>query len=376
MCSQKKVAVYCITKKGISIGVKLKKLFSESCDLFVSEKLYSNHCKNEGAKKLVFPMKTFVQNIFSDYDSHIFVVSVGAVIRMIAPVIRDKKIDPAVLSIDEAGKFVISLLSGHRGGANALTEKVANKLGSTPIITTASDVSETISADIIGKDLDWKLDDSTLNVTNVCADVVNERKVLVAQETGEKDVWNQYKNISNNISFKYEQLECLNNDYVKNFSSGIIISDRVELEKNNAKLVKKSIIYRPKSLVVGLGCDRDTPTYAVEKAIRLVFERWKLSFQSIKIISSIDLKKDEIAFCELAEKFKWKFLTYPACELDKVVNIENPSDVVKRCVGTKSVGEAASLLASNSERLLIPKVKYKDEKSSKNVTVSVSRIVF
>ena len=113
-------------------------------------------------------------SLFKESNALICLFSLGAVIRLIAKHLKDKKVDPAVIVIDDKANFVISMLSGHIGGANELTEEIAKKLHSTPVITTAADVNKTISVDLVGKEFDWEIDEDS-TVTKISADMVKRR---------------------------------------------------------------------------------------------------------------------------------------------------------------------------------------------------------
>ena len=122
--------------------------------------------------------------MFSTHDPIVFMISVGAVVRLIAPYLHSKAEDPAVLVVDESGKFVIPVLSGHQGGANACAEQIAAWLGAIPVITTASDVGQTLAVDILGRELSWRIEAPKINITRVSAHVVNGDPVALVQETG------------------------------------------------------------------------------------------------------------------------------------------------------------------------------------------------
>lgn len=130
-----------------------------------------------------------IASLFSDFDQIIFLVSLGAVVRLIAPHLKSKDEDPGVLVIDDAGRFVIPVLSGHVGGANAMAETVAAVLGATPVLTTASDVGKTIPVDILGRELGWRIEAPKINITRVSAAVVNEELVAFVQEAGSPHWW-------------------------------------------------------------------------------------------------------------------------------------------------------------------------------------------
>ncbi|OGB17075.1 MAG: cobalamin biosynthesis protein CbiG [Burkholderiales bacterium RIFCSPLOWO2_12_67_14] len=130
-----------------------------------------------------------IPTLFADFDQVVFFVSLGAVVRLIAPHLKNKDEDPGVLVVDDAGQFVIPVLSGHVGGANAMAETVAALLGATPVLTTASDVGKTIPVDILGRELGWKVEAPKINITRVSAHVVNGEPVAVVQEAGSPHWW-------------------------------------------------------------------------------------------------------------------------------------------------------------------------------------------
>ena len=135
------------------------------------------------------PFKGEIGQLFADFDQLVFFVSLGAVVRLIAPHLKTKDEDPGVLVVDDAGQFVIPVLSGHVGGANACAMQIAALLGATAVLTTASDVGKTIAVDILGRELGWKLECPKINITRVSAAVVNEEQVAVVQEAGSPHWW-------------------------------------------------------------------------------------------------------------------------------------------------------------------------------------------
>ena len=127
--------------------------------------------------------------LFAGYDQLVFFVSLGAVVRLIAPVLKSKDEDPGVTVVDDAGQFVIPVLSGHVGGANAMAEQVAALIQATPVVTTASDVGRTIPVDILGRELGWRVEAPKINITRVSAHVVNGEPIAFVQEAGRPDWW-------------------------------------------------------------------------------------------------------------------------------------------------------------------------------------------
>ncbi len=130
-----------------------------------------------------------IATLFTEFDQVVFFVSLGAVVRLIAPHLKSKDEDPGVLVVDDAAQFVIPVLSGHVGGANAMAEQLAVLLGATAVLTTASDVGKTIPVDILGRELGWKVEAPKINITRVSAHVVNGELIAVVQEAGSPDWW-------------------------------------------------------------------------------------------------------------------------------------------------------------------------------------------
>ncbi|MDA8445114.1 cobalamin biosynthesis central domain-containing protein [Paracidovorax valerianellae] len=138
--------------------------------------------------------------LFAGYDQLVFFVSLGAVVRLIAPVLKSKDEDPGVTVVDDAGQFVIPVLSGHVGGANEWSERIAALIGATPVLTTASDVGKTIPVDILGRHLGWRVEAPKINITRVSAHVVNGEPIAVVQEAGRRDWWNRPTPLPANIA--------------------------------------------------------------------------------------------------------------------------------------------------------------------------------
>ena len=233
-----KTSVLAITKNGINIGENLKKLFPD-WEVFAPSKLAT---EAKGITWYSEPTTEKIIKLFKNSNALICIFSLGAVIRLIAPYLKDKKTDPAIIVIDDKTNFVISVLSGHIGGANELTREIAEKLEALPVITTAADVNKTIAVDLVGREFNWKIDDDS-TVTKISAHMVNEESIGIFQEAGEK---NWCKKLPKNVSV-YQNM----NDLEKSNSKAcLIISDKIFDEVS-----KESVIYRPPSLVIGTGSE-------------------------------------------------------------------------------------------------------------------------
>lgn len=348
-----KVAIVCITKNGINISKRIK-------EKIPSASIYAQSKHKDSSDGIIWfekNTKIMIEEIFKEYDSIICIFSLGAVIRLISNLLVDKKTDPAVIVIDDKANFVISALSGHLGGANSLSKHIADILNSTAVITTAADVNETIAVDLLGNDFKWRIENFE-NVTKVSAHMVNEEKIGVYQDTGETKWWN--KELPKNVTI-VEDIDELKSD---NFRAGLIISDKIITDQ---LLIGKSVIYRPKSLVVGLGFHWDTTQKDIEDGILKVLKENGLSFLSIRNLSTIDRGKSPASLGSFSDKHGIPLEFFEKEKLNKIM-VPNPSDVVKKYEGTSSVSEASSILSSGGE-LIITKQKFPP-----NLTVAVCRI--
>jgi cobalt-precorrin 5A hydrolase len=360
-------AIYAITTHGIGIAQKLQAALPDA-DLFVSEKLFAK--APPGAKKMPLPMGPTLSETFTAYDCHVHVISVGAVVRMVAPLLQNKKVDPAIVCVDDAARFAICVLSGHVGRGNAFTERVAEALGATPVVTTASDVRGTLTVDILGRELGWTLDDMDRNVTRGCAAVVNAAPVLFVQQAGEPQFWPLAEALPPGVTYatsldgvdpaKYEIL--------------LIATDQ-ELRETHRAAWENAVIYRPRSLVLGLGCDKLTPSDLVARGVRGLMARHGLALASVGAIATIDVKREEPALVALAADLGVPLVTYTAAELD-AAPMETPSEMVRKHVGTRGVAEPAALLCAGATTLAVPKQIYTEEGAGRSMTFAVARKPF
>jgi cobalt-precorrin 5A hydrolase len=266
-----------------------------------------------------------------------------------------------VLAIDEAGRFVISVLSGHVGGANELSRAIALKLDAAAVITTASDSLGTIGVDILGRDFGWVLEDLG-NVTFVSASVVNEEPVGIWQESGEPLATVHKNSLPKNIRV-FPSLEALIESPLRAY---LIITDRlVDLPKS---LAKKTVVYRPKSLVLGLGCDRGVSLEELEGLVLETLQSRKLSFLSVRALATIENRKEEPAILGFAQKTGIPLLTFAKEELNRVKDVPNPSTMAMKYVGVIGVAEPSAILGSNYGDLIVPKVK------SKSATLAIASV--
>jgi len=345
-----KVSVLAITKNGINIGERLKELFP-NWDIFVPSKL-SN--ENKSITWYSEPTSDKIIELFKNSNALICLFSLGAVIRLIAPYLKDKKTDPAVIVIDDKTNFVISVLSGHIGGANELTQEISEKLNALPVITTAADVNKTIAVDLVGREFGWKIDDET-TVTKISAHMVNAEPIGVFQQTGNKK-W--YKELPKNVTI-YNSLEELKKS---NSKAHLIISDTII----DNELAQESVIYRPQSLVIGIGLHWDTTKDTIKDGIEHCLKKFNLSSKCIAKLVSIKKPEDVQGLIDLGKEMQIPVEYVNREELAEIIT-PNPSSTVKAFEGTASVSEAAAIKVSNG-KLIVEKQKFPP-----NLTIAIAR---
>ncbi len=344
------VSVLAITKNGINIGERLKELFP-NWDIFVPSKL-SN--ENKSITWYSEPTSDKIIELFKNSNALICLFSLGAVIRLIAPYLKDKKTDPAVIVIDDKTNFVISVLSGHIGGANELTQEISEKLNALPVITTAADVNKTIAVDLVGREFGWKIDDET-TVTKISAHMVNAEPIGIFQQTGNKK-W--YKELPKNVTI-YNSLEELKKS---NSKAHLIISDTII----DNGLAQESVIYRPQSLVIGIGLHWDTTKDTIKDGIEHCLKKFNLSSKCIAKLVSIKKPEDVQGLIDLGKEMQIPVEYVNREELAEIIT-PNPSSTVKAFEGTASVSEAAAIKISNG-KLIVEKQKFPP-----NLTIAIAR---
>ena len=194
-----RIVIVAITKHGATQTAQLARALPEASVCVAEKFAHTMSDLSNPVQAYSGAFKSEIGGLFERFDQIIFFVSLGAVVRLIAPHLKSKDEDPGVLVVDDAGQFVIPVLSGHVGGANAMAERVAALTGATPVVTTASDVGKTIPVDILGRELGWKVEAPKLNITRVSAHVVNGEPIAVVQEAGSPDWWTRPTPLPANI---------------------------------------------------------------------------------------------------------------------------------------------------------------------------------
>jgi len=354
------IALFAVSRPGSGLALRLLAALPGS-RAYLPERFVE--VERDGVHPWNGSARDWIGELFSRYPSLVIFGSAGMALRLIAPLLSGKHSDPAVVVVDDAGRFAVSLLSGHLGGANTLAETVAGLLHAEAVVTTGSETLGTLAVDLLGREFGWEIEDGR-QVTRVSAAVVNGEPVGLLQEAGEPDWWPDGRALPGNL-FRRESWEGL---LGADCHAALVITDRL-LNSRQAPPFP-IVVYRPRSLVVGVGCNRGTEAEEIARAVEAALRGHGLAARSIRGLATVDLKREEPGIRRYAERLGVPIHFYSAVDLRSADTTSNPSQVVQRWVGTPSVCEAAALLASRATSLLVPKTK------TENVTVAVARKVF
>ncbi len=355
-------AIVAISRHGAALGARIRtELDSDSGDhtpLYVSRRFAD---LADGAVPFDLPARPLVERLFSERTQLILMMPVGAAVRLLAKRIGDKHTDAAVVCVDDAGRFAVSVLSGHAGGADALAQRVAAAIGATAVITSASHALGMPAVDMLGSEFDWRLEAGSAAVTRLSAAVVNDEPVGVYQDSGEQDWRHAYTPLPPNLTV-CESLEDL-----RRFSNALLISDRTDISDTAAEFGPNTLVtYRPRSLVVGIGSRRGVAAAELEALLQETFADNRLAVGSIRCIATADLKHDEAGISMLADKLNAPLRYFSADELNSKPG-PSPASASQRLLGIVGVAEPAALLASGGN-IIVPKVR------SASATLAVARI--
>ena len=352
-------AVVAISRRGASLAARVRDALGGWPALYV-ERRFADGVENAVAFDL--PVRPVVGRLFGECERLVLMMPVGAAVRLLAAHIGDKHTDAAVVCVDDAGQFAVSVLSGHVGGGDALAERVADAIGATAVITSASHVLGTLAVDLLGSEFGWRMSRRIPTmVTRASAAVVNGEPVGVYQDAGERDWWDVDKPLPPNITL------CGTVEELADYRNVLLISDRTDVSDRIAAMEPETlVVYRPRSLVVGIGSRRGVGLEEVEKLLYRTFAAFDLSPNSVHCIATAELKRDEAAIGLLAERLGAPVRYFGADELNGMPGPSGASES-HRLLGIVGVAEPAALLASGGE-IVVPKVR------SAAATLAVARM--
>ncbi|WP_210575626.1 precorrin-3B C(17)-methyltransferase [Streptomyces sp. GESEQ-4] len=266
------------------------------------------------------PVGDAVRRAFAECEQLVCFLATGAVVRLIAPLLGDKAADPGVVSVDESGRFAVSLVGGHGGGANELARDVGELLGAEPVVTTATDAVGVPGLDTLGLPVEG-------DVAGVSRALLDGEPVALKAE----------------VAWPLPPLRV-----------GAEGSYAIRLTDRLVESAEREVVLRPPSLVVGVGASKGAPVDEVLGLVESALSDAGLSAKSLAELATVDAKADEPGIVEAAARLGVPLVTHSAEEL-AAVEVPNPSDAPLAAVGTRSVAEAAALVRGGE--LLVPKRK-------------------
>ncbi len=365
-----RIAIVAITKDGARTAMKLADAFSQQVDVFISDRL-SDVCIVEGSEKLKgFSFEIMdegflesSERIFRSYTKIVLLMACGIAVRAFGPYANDKTVDPAVVVADERGKHVISLLSGHLGGANELAKAVAAVTGGIPIITTASDLKGFFAVDILAEKAAWHLK-NIHEAGKVTAEMVDGEKagILIEREALMLLPDTLVEEILNG---GYTIREVKSEEGLKGLGVLVYVGWKESREFEAFSGAKTWAV--PKDLVLGIGCKKDTDQATIELAVKHALAKAHLDMERVHFIATIGLKAQEPGLRDFATREKLKIQIVSEEEVAKVEHLFAASEFVKQAVGISSVAEPCAYLGSGKGTKIL------ERQAENGVTVAIYR---
>lgn len=328
-----KLAIIAFTRSGSIFAKRIRDVYEQKGNACVC------CCKGKDAAGWGLPildssLKEWAGEMFRECDGLLFIGAAGIAVRTIAPFIVSKASDPAVLVMDEQGHFVISLLSGHLGGANGLAREIAALVGAVPVITTATDAGGRFSVDDFARRENMYLDSLPL-AKEVAADILEQRTIGLYSD--------------------FEVAGPIPPELSIQKKDGLGISISVD---ETYDPFPRTLHLVPRIAVLGIGCKKETPKEKIQELVEQVLRQNQLSGHAIAKVASIDLKKEEPGLVEFCRQWDLPFLVYSAEELSEVEcdGGFSESSFVRQITGVGNVCERSALRAAGRKKLFQRKV--------------------
>lgn len=332
-----KLSVISFTENGKQLSESIVKLLEKELEI----KLYTK-CE-AGIKDDIYSDILFLKKSVGDWakermqeqNALLFIGACGIAVRAVAPFLTDKLHDVPVLVMDEKGKYVIPILSGHMGGANDLANHIAEKTGAEPVITTATDLNKKFAVDLFAKRNSLYIANKD-GIAKVSSKVLAGKEITMSIEAGHEIIGGE-----SGIRF------------VPYPPMGVV--DVVVTSKDD--MFDTSLLLKPREYVIGIGCKKGKKANEIDDFILKAIKKKGISIMQIFALSSISQKRDEQGIVEWCRKEGIPFFTYTAEDLREVNGTFTKSMFVKNQVGVDNVCERAAVKACGEDgKLILPKV--------------------
>ncbi len=364
-------AIVAVSRPGAALARRLASKMPDAT-LYVQRRSADGDSSDGGGTQIYdFPLRPVIQELFARHRELVVFLPVGAAVRLLAPVLGSKNQDPAVVCVDDAGRYAVSVLSGHVGGADALAHRVADAIGAQPIVTSASDTLAVTPIDLVGRDAGWRVEATPTDLTRTAAAVVNGDLVALWIDPVTGAGWPDDTLLSENII----PVTYLSGMRDPRYAAALIVSDRLFALESSRPLVT----YRPPTLVAGVGCRRGVPEDHLRELTLRTMEEHGLAALSLAKIATADIKADEAGIIALAETLSVPIETFDGARLNAVAD-QDDADVsashlhrptasaARDLLGVFGVAEPAAMLASGADGVIVPRAK------SDRATIAIARI--
>lgn len=336
-----KISVICFTAAGAKLCgnlVEILSLSGHSCEGWVPERFLASAGGTTRIRPFRASLGEWTKEQFYSRDALIFIGAAGIAVRAIAPYVKDKTSDPAVVVMDDAGRFSISLLSGHLGGANDLAGEAAAAVGAQPVITTATDSHGCFAVDIFAKEHGLFIADMDI-AKKVSADI------LFGEMVG----------FFSDFPMEGELPEGLKRDVICRRNIWVTVKDRREVDADPEIEILRLI---PKSVIVGIGCRKGISRETTQAVMERTLRQWNIAPESVEAMATIDIKKSEEGLVGCAGQKGIPLFTYSAERLMEAEGEYTASEFVRETTGVDNVCERAAMVcaeAMGGGRLIVKK---------------------
>lgn len=342
----KKVTFIAFTDRGIEQAILLQREYPKSL-IITSHKSDSEHVS------VVDSVQEYVTENFAKRDAFCFVSALGICVRMIAPLLESKHEDPAIVCVDDHGRNAQSVISGHQGGANGFAKKIASVLGGNAVISTSSDLQDIWSLDLLAERFEWS--HWTNRSTNeLIAIFVNNKPTAVLLEVRDEGTEYLERTAPDFVQFFYNQAD------IDPTAFELLIA----ITYKTIDLVIPTWAFYPKCVHLGSGCSKELDGNLFEDKLKELIVEEGIVFEAIASFGSIDIKAEQQAYLDFAERNEIEFVTYTSEEIE-TVDVPNPSEMVQSKIGVDGVSESTSMLMSGNSKLLVEKQKIALENGEK-----------
>lgn len=365
-------AIIAVSRPGAALARRLAASLSDAT-LYLERRTAGDAPDDGDAAQLYdLPLRPVIQDLFARHRALVVFLPVGATVRLLAPVLGTKGQDPGVVCVDDAGRYAVSVLSGHVGGADALAQRVAAAIGAQAVVTSASDALDVTAIDLVGRRAGWRIEGTPTDLTRAAAAVVNGEAVALWLDPATGARWPEDSPLSDNIIPLLDLADAAD----ARFAAALVVSDRLVSLNTGRPLV----IYRPPTLAAGIGCRRGVSMEHLRQLLGDTLREHGLARQSLAKIATADIKADEVGILELSAALNVPLEIYGADELNAVAHGEpEPADTgsglsrptasaARDLLGVFGVAEPAAMLAAGAAGVIVPRVK------SDRATIAVARI--